>query len=109
MSTETIINNRIYKKEKTYLKQEDSIITVHQNQLNDSIGDQSNYQLNGQLNGQSNGQSSDQKHSKYLNSKTKSNNSLNNLNFTQQVLTHLKMYDQVVNELNKLFDINIRY
>lgn len=101
MSTETIINNKIYKKEKTYLKQEDSIITVHQNQLNDSIGDQLNDQLNGQL--------SDQKHSKYLNSKTKSNNSLNNLNFTQQVLTHLKMYDLVVNELNKLFDINIRY
>ena len=101
MSTETILNNKIYKKEKTYLKQEDSIITVHQNQLNDSIGDQSNDQLNGQL--------SDQKHSKYLNSKTKSNNSLNNLNFTQQVLTHLKMYDLVVNELNKLFDINIRY
>ena len=101
MSTETIINNKIYKKEKTYLKQEDSIITVHQNQLNDSIGDQSNVQLNSQL--------SDQKHSKYLNSKTKSNNSLNNLNFTQQVLTHLKMYDLVVNELNKLFDINIRY
>lgn len=105
VSTETIINNKIYKKEKTYLKQEDSIITVHQNELNDSVGDQLNSQLNDQLSNQL----SNQKHSKYLNSKTKLNNSSNNLNFSQQVLTHLKMYDQVVGQLNKLFDINIRY